>query len=990
MVSRANNTSIDLDFPAISTPFDVSTSGDDSYLLNLFNTRPAWTGSTNAPPGFHMGGGQAGSFDHPFAPGIEDEAPVMPGLGNVPPATDPSAGQRDENVPFGRVSEIPTGPSKGREAQQSTFAKQATGKKPSGPQVTPQNNEESFPALPKASAPPPAPPAAHASVAAKKPKDKAKKEPPAPRAASNEASKVTDLTSAQSERQQAQDTNAKAKQPGKLDIAAATSKESNQEQSAESKPSSSKPETPARSAKDTSASPSTISRSGTPGLPLDTPSKRAARTIRVTGGTKSEATGSRPSTATPPSAQVSNSKPPAPTGPKPASQQASRQPSVTSITIPETIATEKQSEVASVTTESGSRANSPPPASRVGSAPVREKSKSKQKKERAQRAKNLVEETVSAEPEAAEPTADAVAHEPIVVRKRKSKKPTPSPAETPTAKTPAEDTKQAEPKAMEPIPEKKPEAAPVPKRSETKKAEPKKAELPKPEAPKPEPAAAAKPTPSPVVSAPTKEPSKPTSLLTTILNHLQSAGELTPATNKLLKSSPPPTCRGEINTADLTFPPSYAPLTEAEVSQLNAQRPVRRNGRSTDPNRDKSQPPAPASSRLLITPHSRLCIRALPPDLEDRILDLEQRLHATPPHAKFHPPSIRDTTGGPAKYGGRKTAGTTRRVSSLIRELTCAYAEVEAQTAGAAAVAAAAATEALRKSDERKARIAAGEVVHDSPARTPLSPPPGYADDALAYLNQFILPQPPPPPPAPAQAPALIATNQPTSTETHAHTPTDQNQPQEPFPTASGPPTNPNQADDIGTAIPRTYTTGDPTFSVSGVDISGHGFYAARHAAVYRANAAAEEEEGERADEDSMGHAVYESVDERGVGGPDEGAAAEGNVQMDPRDPYRVHDSASRHTRVLASGRESDEDDENAEEEEQGDESESDEDAAYRPGTHAHLRASIDDPSKDRLDRYEAIKAMHARELEDALEGARREAREMERKLGVLMGGVGG
>ncbi|KAI9664307.1 MAG: transcriptional repressor general negative regulator of transcription subunit 4 [Alyxoria varia] len=1166
-------------FPT-STPFNAPIGGADSHMTDVFNTGPTWTSLMNVPPGFGAGSGQVESFGHLFASrqGIQDETPVMPGLGNVPLMTGPSDGKSDEGAPFTRIPEVPTGPSKGREAQQSTSTKQPTGKKPPGSQITPQNNEESFPALPKASAPPPSQPAAHPIVAIKKPKDKAKKESSTSKPASGEASKVADSKPAQTEQQQAQDTDVKSKQPSKLDIAAATSKESNQDQFTEFKPSSSKADTP-KSAKDTSESSSAVSRSGTPGLPLDTPGKRGARTIRVTGGPNSQTTTSQPTTATPISAQASGIKSSVPPGPKSTSQQASRQPSVTSITIPETPASEKQSEVASVTTESASRANSPPPTSRIGSAPVREKSKSKQKKERTQRAKSLVEETTSAEPEVSESTAEAVVHEPIVVRKRKSKKPAPpsstSTAEAGTSQAAAEDTNQAEPNIMEPIPEKKAEEAPTPKRTETKKVEPakaepskaepsktetkkaetkkaetkkaetkkaetkkaetKKAEPSKAEAPKAESAATTKPTFS-GLSEPSKENSKPASLLTTILNHLQSVGELTPTTNKLLKSSPPPTCRGEINTADLTFPPSYAPLTEAELSLLNSQKPVRRNGWANDQinNRENRDSPSHAASRLLITPRSRLCVRGLPKDLEDRILELEERLHNTPSSARFYARSVRDRTGGPAKYGGRKTAQTTRKVEHLIRDITSAYAELESQTAGAAAAAAAAAMEALRKSDERKAKIAAGEAVPESPAaKTPRPPPPSYADDALAYLNQFILPQPPPPPP-PAQAPTTTTSKQqatpegtgttstgpsnstfkPTATTTttitttqqpSSYTPTHSSEPptlypfpsqteQEPFPTASGPPTNPNltnaaAVEDIGVAIPRTYTTGDPTFSVSGVDISSHNFYATaqQQAAVYHANAAAAEEEGQVEDEERL-----MTVDEeRRIAREEARVASEEDVREIAEDHHYMEEAAELHARMVASGRRvapneeaarkitafeakkraeewqanelargdqeqysipgalhrgaaqafwesesagaaknnnqtfDDDDDESEEEDEEtaagstyyntttddpsisfDNTRPSESYSTTNAGPSTSLNTVTGDPSNNstanfthsqimqemegmtRLDRYEAIKAMHARELEDALAGARREAREMERKLAVLTGGV--
>ncbi|KAK4696967.1 hypothetical protein P7C71_g1028, partial [Lecanoromycetidae sp. Uapishka_2] len=98
------------------------------------------------------------------------------------------------------------------------------------------------------------------------------------------------------------------------------------------------------------------------------------------------------------------------------SRQASRRPSLTSANRPETPVSEKLSDNASFTTTSMSRANSPPP-SKVGSAPVRQVTKSQQKKERQNRAK-IAEAIAKVEVPAKTEEVQA----PIVGRKKKTRK----------------------------------------------------------------------------------------------------------------------------------------------------------------------------------------------------------------------------------------------------------------------------------------------------------------------------------------------------------------------------------------------------------------------------------------------------------------------------------------------------------------------------------------------------------------------------------------
>ena len=99
------------------------------------------------------------------------------------------------------------------------------------------------------------------------------------------------------------------------------------------------------------------------------------------------------------------------------SKQASRRPSLASIPRPGTPTSEKLSDNLSFTSNTISRANSPPP-NKVGSAPVRQMTKNQQKKERQARAKQAEGSTKAEE----FPTKTEEIQAPIVGRKKKTKK----------------------------------------------------------------------------------------------------------------------------------------------------------------------------------------------------------------------------------------------------------------------------------------------------------------------------------------------------------------------------------------------------------------------------------------------------------------------------------------------------------------------------------------------------------------------------------------
>ncbi len=197
------------------------------------------------------------------------------------------------------------------------------------------------------------------------------------------------------------------KAPGKLDIAAATKK------SVVEAPSS----TPAESsAKGHSAVAPTPSAASIPASPsISSPAVKAApKTLRVVQTPKPE---------TPPSATFASVK----DQPAPATKLPSRQPSVASINLPGTPSSEQVSisDNLSVTSTSQSRANSPPPGAgpsgKVGSAPVRPKTKSQLKKERQEKAK-AVEAEKKDEISRAIEEEEETAQEAIISRKKKEKK----------------------------------------------------------------------------------------------------------------------------------------------------------------------------------------------------------------------------------------------------------------------------------------------------------------------------------------------------------------------------------------------------------------------------------------------------------------------------------------------------------------------------------------------------------------------------------------
>ena len=206
----------------------------------------------------------------------------------------------------------------------------------------------------------------------------------------------------------------KRQPPGKLDIAAAkdASKQELESVAASSGPSKSiEPGEFGRQAVSGISQPSTPATAASQASLPSATRPNQPRTIRTIPTQKAE---------TPPRAAAASPSVAAAIAGSAAGKQVSRRGSFASIHPPGTPMSEKISDNASVTSNSMSRASSPPP-SRVGSAPVRQVTKSQQKKERQARAKQA-EESSKTEEAPVKAVVEEPVQAPIIGRKKKTKK----------------------------------------------------------------------------------------------------------------------------------------------------------------------------------------------------------------------------------------------------------------------------------------------------------------------------------------------------------------------------------------------------------------------------------------------------------------------------------------------------------------------------------------------------------------------------------------
>jgi len=484
----------------------------------------------------------------------------------------------------------------------------------------------------------------------------------------------------------------KRQHPGKLDIAAATKLHDNE---ASFTASSMKQETSSKLTRTvpmaTNSVPPSPAATST-GSPIKKPI--GAKTLRVVA---------TPRTETPPQLSVvaPTALPQVPTVEKLRSRQAS----IASINVPGTPGSELISDTASFTSTSISRANSPPPlGGKVGSAPIRKKTKSQQKKERQERARQVEEERVTEE-HTPEPE---VVQAPIVGRKKKTRKPTSNAkAAAASAKSQPEPPRPVE---VEDIKEhSEPPTAPP---TTPKKATETKAPL-------------SSPRPESVAGSDTiKEKREPTAHA--ILAELQKTGELIASTLEFFKplsSSLAHASRAAQTSGGPVAPPDLKiHFSEADLEALTKKLPVRLNGSDGKPD-----------SRTLITPQGKF-LWGLTQELEEKALDLEKRIEERKGAARFHPKkqahksiSLQPQPNLPALATALKEAGT--KLSKNTEQ-------------------------AMPNLDPASLPLPLVQAPADLPpsqqAQTQQTPA-----DAGAYLNQFVLPKtdnPPPNTPRPEMA----------------------------------------------------------------------------------------------------------------------------------------------------------------------------------------------------------------------------------------------
>ncbi|KAI9834079.1 MAG: hypothetical protein M1819_003364 [Sarea resinae] len=391
----------------------------------------------------------------------------------------------------------------------------------------------------------------------------------------------------------------KRQAPGKLDISAATQAASKELQAATAAASSAsaKVETPT---KGTKAANVPTSRPSTPGSTTtrgaESPAVRQtqARTLRVLPTPKTETPPpSATFSAVASSVQAALAKQPS----RQSSIASMNRPGTPSMNRPGTPASELISETASFTSTSLSRANSPPP-SKVGSAPVRVKTKSQQKKQRQERAK-LAEQSVKVEEALQLARAEETVQAPIISRKKKTKKQGGSATggSTPAVSRPVSPT----PKEKEKVDKSSDKTAKERSKSrDSDKAESNQASI------------------TPEVSTKAITPAS-------IISDLQSAGELDPSSLEIFKSILGLNHRHDISAADFQELERKLNLTDDERTALSAGHPIRRLGSPSKP-----------SSRVLISPSGAI-LRGLTPEQEAHFLTLEKRTTSARGPTKYTP-----------------------------------------------------------------------------------------------------------------------------------------------------------------------------------------------------------------------------------------------------------------------------------------------------------------------------------------------------------------
>jgi CCR4-NOT transcription complex subunit 4 len=369
------------------------------------------------------------------------------------------------------------------------------------------------------------------------------------------------------------------------------------------------------------------------------------------------------------------------------------------------------SDTASVTSASVSRPSSPPPlGGKVGTAPVRQKTKSQAKKDRQER-KRQIEEELAVE----ENKSDVeVIQAPIVGRKKKAKKPA-TIINKPVFTVPKSQPASPKPVTIEEDPSDIPVAPSKPIHSTMSSA-------------------TATPDPEHVPEPKERREHNPQS----IMADLQKTGELLASTLEFFKPLSSSLTHASRTTpaVNMSGPPDLKiHFSEADLETLAKKKPVRLNGHDDKPD-----------SRTLITPNGKF-FWGLSEELEEKALELEKQIEELRGHARFHPRKHPSHSA----YHGNATHSQSHDVLPAI---------------------ATALKEAGKKlgnnNVQQMPKIDAHSILNDNAGDLPLPPvhsqetqqppPPPQAQtpaDAGAYLNQFVLPRtdnPPPNQPRPEMA----------------------------------------------------------------------------------------------------------------------------------------------------------------------------------------------------------------------------------------------
>ncbi|KAI9716733.1 MAG: transcriptional repressor general negative regulator of transcription subunit 4 [Chrysothrix sp. TS-e1954] len=678
------------------SPFNVPSQGQSARSTPL------------APPGLLPFSRSRPDYGEASSDGNEG-LPLMPGLGIVPSSVTPKRLQTHEPS-IKRVEtaeqkkEVPTAAPRTNESLKTRSS------------LSVDLDASAFPALPKPTQVPQQEKKAKPIV---KPSAEQSVRPlPARKATAPAAAVVTDAESDKKDTQNKADqhdalstTKAERQLLDKLDTVAAKAEELSTKTKSRDSNTLQKEDLSTVKPQDPSLTTSSTSQPQTPEEGVGTPAKRVPQpqTLRVVAGSKAD-----------PAASASSS--PAVTVPAARGRQHSRHPSVASNAVPETPASERASDNVSLATGSVSRPSSPGGSNRIGSAPIRNKTKAALKKERQEKAKASADVTGDQDTSAAQ----AVVQEPIIGRKKKAKIPAAGATGGPTATStpgpsrpvsPGLDIRAVSRDIPPPVPEKA--AAPIPPVVATE-ATSKRESMRQPDS-----------SPIPSDEATKKALSAVASVIESlIISHDDTKVELEQLIKLAFHS------RHDLTAATLAAQPSLAPLSTEELAVLDAGQPVRRSGLvQAQAGRDQAQ--ASHASRLMLSPLTRTLLRGETLDQEERYLELEARIHANPAIFTYHHHRQHDRPSP----------------EQMLKDN---------------------ADQLLRPSNTTtQPNIAAAPDPSNTEAK-----PPMYGDDALQYLDRFILP------PAPGSS-----------------MPADDNPPP------------------ISSAIPRTYTTGDPTYSVSGVDI---------------------------------------------------------------------------------------------------------------------------------------------------------------------------